>query len=152
MIGTYFQRSVSECELASSLTGLACCSMADVCDTTCNQGAGNGTVIDDFLSELGIHGVDVTDSSPEFQETGTFDFIANEIANGRPMIVYYLGPNISHVVLITGYNSTLGTVHVLDPLFGVFDLDLQQLYSGPEGDDSWVESWVGLNPQPGCDE
>jgi len=145
MIDNYFGATYNgqppvECEFESSLTGQPCCNYAACSYAACNQGAGSGQTIDYYLQLFGVHGNDVMAPLTEAQ-------MQNELTNGRPFIVGFMGPTISHVVVVSGFDACNGVAiyHLIDPYFGPQDISYQQFaYYGPNRDGTWFETWYGL--------
>ncbi|HTM68772.1 MAG TPA: papain-like cysteine protease family protein [Candidatus Binatia bacterium] len=153
MVAQYYGIQAQECVLASIKAGFqqpVCCQYSACSYQACDQAAPPNQ-IDVILGQvLGIHG---------YENDGaiTQESLALEISNGRPVIIGYLNSFAGHVVLVTGFRRLSYHVfqfHVVDPYYGVFDVDYNQLrygYMGAGASWSWAFTWMHLSPRAdGC--
>jgi hypothetical protein len=148
MIANYYGLQSSQCVLASAYSDFAVnCCYANACGVpACNHGAGTGIVIDRAFQFVGITGVDTGANAGPLPEA----VLAGEIAAGRPVLVAFQGPFVSHVAVVTAY-ATVGGVrqfHIMDPWFGEVDRPYATFATGgPDGLSPWDETWYQLRPR-----
>lgn len=144
MIATYYGLPSSECELASAYSNfLYDCCMPDACSyAECNHGSGPAEAIDAAFQYVGVHGLSQHSALDEASA-------ATELAQGRPLLVGFTGPFISHVAVISGYQTqgSIRVFHIMDPWFGEADTSYQELlFGGPDGNSSISDTWWNLHP------
>lgn len=144
MIATYYGLAASECGLASAYSGFQynCC-VQDACAyPECNHGAGTAQAVSAAFQFVGVHGEYTPGQLGELE-------VATELAAGRPLLIAFMGPFVSHVAIISGYSTSTGVrlFHVMDPWFGIVDIDYQRLRTeGPDGLSPISDTWYNLHP------
>lgn len=146
VVGRYFGRPTSQCELASLKTGRSCCQYGSCVFDACDQPALGEELTTILSRHFGLHGRWLGSPIPE-------EDLRTELSNGRPVIVGFQGPFAGHVAVVTGFApGTPTTYRVLDPwpAYGeISSITYSELRNGPMM--PWTQTWLGLSPrQDGC--
>ncbi len=141
MVADYYAVDVTQCELASYLTGTMCCDYFACAYPACNQTATTGQ-IHDILEDLKIENVLVPRALLESE-------LQKELDAGRPVIIGFQGIFSGHVGIVDGYvPATIYTpafYHFIDPYFGIFTVEYRQLrYGYQNGTALWMHSWYKI--------
>ncbi len=131
MVLAYHGVYVSQCQILSAWMQTDCC----VPNPMCEAGA-SLPVIQGTLSHFGGLGSYIAGAL-------SYDQVRSEIDAGRPMIVAYSGSFTGHVVVIYGYDPTLGTVLIHDPYFGSFNVQYGNSFNYG-GTMYWYQTIVGI--------
>ena len=151
MLSHYYKLPVSECGLASANAGFiepVCC-LHGACSTPACDKPAAPDKIDEVIESLGVYAA--RRNAPITGAT-----LANEIANGRPVLIGYDDSFAGHLVLVRGVSGSWEDPRydVLDPFYGEFSVSYAELRDGyVRGATpwSWSTTWYHLSPSPdGC--
>jgi hypothetical protein len=108
MVGRYYGRSNSQCQIVSAWVGANCCNFPGGCLVAAPSPAFVATT---FSNLLGI--ASHLDNRPL-----TFEEVRANIDSGSPVVIWLLSSFSGHLVVIVGYDERTQALAIYDPFFG----------------------------------